>query len=138
MRGGGALVAGQSLDSRGAEAALEFLGLCTSGGLGSASPSYLGGHGSEWCSLFQERSSSTSWGLSSNAGFYPASRLPWLSGVTKLTAFATSSRSQLNSSCTVPELNSSNLQTDQGMDLRNALRMVFVLSAHRLYCYLTF
>lgn len=63
-------------------------------------------------------------------GFYLSSHLPWLSGIAKLTALAVSSEVQLNSSCTVPVLISSNLHTDQGMGLRNVLRMIFVLSTH--------
>lgn len=56
--------------------------------------------------------------------------LPWLSGIAKLTAFATSSTIQLNSSCTPPVLTSSNLHTDGGTRLRNVLHMICVLSAH--------
>lgn len=107
------------------------LALQTLGGLCSAS--LLPRGRLEQCLLLREPDSSTNWGPSSSPGFYLSAHLPWLSGMAKLTAFAVSSEIQLNSSCTFPELISSNLQTDQGTDVRNMLKTVFVLSAHHLY-----
>lgn len=106
------------------------LALQTLGGLCSAS--LLPRGRLEQCLLLREPDSSTNWGPSSSPGFYLSAHLPWLSGMAKLTAFAVSSEIQLNSSCTFPELISSNLQTDQGTDVRNMLKTVFVLSAHHL------
>lgn len=77
-----------------------------------------------------EQGSSTNRGLCAHPGFFLPSHLPWLSGIAKLTVFAVSSEIQLNSSCTLPVLTSSNLHTDGGTHLRNVLQMICVLSAH--------
>lgn len=77
-----------------------------------------------------EQGSSTNRGLCAHPGFYLPLHLPWLSGIAKLTVFAVSSEVQLNSSCTLPVLTSSNLHTDGGTQLRNVLQMICVLLAY--------
>lgn len=74
--------------------------------------------------------SSTNWALRSHPGFYLPWHLPWFSGIAKLTVFAISSKSQVNSSCTLPVLTSSNLHTGGGTCLRNVPQVMCVLSAH--------